>query len=484
MKKAAYFCIDDVSTPRDASDVLSYAKGAGFDNVLVMQGRDANLSKAAYREKLLAVFRGALRHKVNLYLYDDNFKFSGTGMGQVCSVKDVWQKAMVVKNTAELSEDDVVLCEKDNKAVVLSYGEEWDECPYKHYPDLTNPLCAQMVIDSVYVPLAKEFGKFKGYEFKGFVCSSPLYGAGDWVCYSEEAIKRFKNKPDLFDIANKGKEYGEYSRLLRLCLEENFILPLKKFCRDNDMELIVCGGEGSVSHEFCNKEKLVYLSYEKEGIYPRAEDVHTALMAYAQRRDAVIGIMPGMDKISRIGEFFKDNSQGEIVEVTSFASADKDCYILVNSSSEVKSLGFLLEGEWSVADWEKDEVYTFEQKKTYTFYPDSFLCLKRKSDALYEEKLPARIGGVVCGEWEEAKKLSFNYDGKTAEFKLPEDSLKGKCVEIISSGDYLKVKMGYNEHILVTKPCIIPLYDFLCGSRCVAEGDITQIRILEQKRDS
>ncbi|MBQ7958549.1 MAG: hypothetical protein IJ330_02410, partial [Oscillospiraceae bacterium] len=120
MKNLAYIYIDEDMTPRSAADKLKMAKDGGADNILVLHRKDAPFYTAQYKEKLLALFRAAYRNKVRLYLGDDSYFASGTGFGQVCSVRAVRGKTMAVKNKSEVTEGEEVIAEKGDECVNIS----------------------------------------------------------------------------------------------------------------------------------------------------------------------------------------------------------------------------------------------------------------------------------------------------------------------------------------------------------------------------
>lgn len=491
MDKLAYFKIQENMTPRDASDILALSKKSGFDHVILLHDDGADLTKAKYKEKLLSVFRAAFRHKVNLYLSDDSFINSGTGFGQVSSVKDTWQKMLAVVDEAENTETEV-LAKKDGKCVVAVYPKENEAYPYGHYPDLTDIQTANMVIEAVYVPIMREYNKFAGYELKGFFCRMPMFDSlgGEAVPYSKAAFakmeKKYKKAPDVFSVAEKGADYGKYMTALRESMEENFVMQLKKYCIEHKMELIVQGGEKSASYEFCKKSGIMYLTDTLlgEGFLMGVTSAAQALGAYSCRMGVCMAIAPGMDKIAQMGTFFEKHEAAQIVPVENFEKDDGNCYILTNVTEQVKELGFLSGGDWVIYDWEKDEIYEFGKKKTYKFYPYSFLCIKRKKNDMYPDSVPVRVGGVVIGDWEEEKTLRFTCEGNAVTFRLPDELLSGKCIELVGDLGYLKIKLGYNEYSFVTGGCVLPLYDFLCGVECnvlVYDGKISEIKILSSQ---
>lgn len=483
MKKLAYFIIDDSLTPRKAADSLEIAKKSGFEDVIVLHQEKARFYTAQYKEKLLMLFRAAYRNKVRLYLCDDSELCSGTGFGQVCSVRDVRQKIMRIKNKGDITQDEEILSEKGDECVVVAF------CDEETYPDLTNPECAKMVIDCVYAPLLREYGKFKGYEFAGFFCQRP-YAApccGDDVKYMKTVVERFegeyKRAPDLFSVAARKGDYEKYAALAARCVEEHFLSVLEDYCRENTLELIV-GSEYDEYFDFCREHSLVHVtnSGASDSYQMYVKGACDVLQSLKDGTACVVRVMPGMDKIARLQQFFEKNSDAVVADIADFKNADKDCYI-ITSGSFCGGVGLLLDGDWCIEDWERDAVYDFDKKGVYTIYNGGFLCIRRKRLDVYTEQLPARVGGVLTNELERVQSLDFEQDGGRFSFTLPEESLSGKYIEFSASCDCLHVKMGYNGYECISEPCIFPLYDFLCGTECTGEayqGKLCGIYILEK----
>ncbi|MBR5535496.1 MAG: hypothetical protein IKU60_02475 [Clostridia bacterium] len=473
MKKLAYFKTEEGMSPKEVSDILEMAKKSGYDDVIVYHHENADIRKSAYREVLLSVLRGAYRHKVGIYFADDRYDFSGTGFGELSSVKALWQKVVKVRDKGEESEGEEILFKEKGRYTVKVYPEAIGSLPYGHMPDLTNPKCASMIIEGIYKPLVNEFKKFVGYEFKGFLCNCPLYCREEYdlLPYSEEV------KPDLSDAV-------KYKRAVQEAMERNYVMPLKRFCDENKLEFILATGKGSVSHKV-GKSLSVFIDPSPlgEGSYePCVENVYEAVWkAYAHKKAPLVKVGYGMEKICAAGTFFEKCPGFAIVDLKEFKTGDKDGYLIVNNSDEKISLGLLPRGDWVIYDWEKEEVYDF-RRKTYTFYPYSFLCIKKKKNE-YPESLPVRVGGVTVGEYEKEADVKFTRDGNKVTFTLPEESLTGKCIEFKGSVGYLKVKMGYSEHSFAYDGRVLPLYDFLCGSECTMEeynGQIEEIIILKK----
>lgn len=491
MKKLAYFKIEEKSTPRDMADILQKAKAGGLDRVVVLN-TDGAEQGSRYREKLLGLFRAAYRHKVDIYLSDDSFGFSGTGFGQVSSVSDLWQKELVKIKASEKAEDEKALAQKDGDCVVARFVPPCSNYPYSHYPSLTNPVTAQLVIDSVYKPLLREFAKFLGYELKGFVSVKPKYSVDgeNSVVYSKEALdiyyEKYKKKADLFLLLEKGSEYDKYMTCVRIAMEENFILPIKELLSSKNLEYMVCGGENSASAAFCEKHKITFLSdsvKSRKGYFMPCDNPKKVMEAGLNGMGIVTAISPGVEKLSQMRSFFENaGSSWEIMKLEDFNGfKSTDRYILTNMENRKKAVCFLLDEDCRVFDWEREEYYQFEKGKAYTFYPYSFMCITKKS-GIYTDALPLRVGGVKCGEKEDVRSLEFEQRDNKYAFYLPDEPLFGKYLEIIGAGDCIKVKLGSMEHTFISKPYIIPLYDFLSDIGCVVEchgGEITEFKIVK-----
>lgn len=488
MKKLAYITIDDKMTPRKAADDLGTAKNSGVEDILVLHEENAPFYTTRYKEQLLSLFRGAYRNKVRLYIGDDSAFYSGTGFGQVCSVRDVRLKCMRRKNKSEVTRDEEIIAEKGEECVAVSFCEDTAE-KFGFYPDVTNPECARLVTDAVYAPLLREFAKFKGYEFAGFFCNRPFASAvlGKDTAYMPSVVDRFEKEynktPDFFELADRKGDFEAYDALCKKLVEENFLGPLLEYCNSNGVELIVgsaCGEYG----DFCRKHSLlpVTTGVAKGMCSLGVSEIAAVVAAREKGGGCVFKIMPGMEKLVKLQNFFESNSHGEVVALDEFVKSDKDCYI-IKGCCNTKSVGLLLEGDWCIADWENNVLYDFEKKAVYTIYPDGFLCIKRKTADMYTEPLPIRVGGVLTKELKTTSSVRFRQEGESFTFTLPEEALSGKYICFSTSGSYISVKMGYNRYDCISSPCVYPLYDFLCGSVCegVTDGGVlTDISIMEK----
>lgn len=471
MKDLAYFKIEEDMTPRDASDALELAKKAGFDEVIVYHHEKADITNATYREQLLSVFRGAYRHKVALYIADDRYDFSGTGFGQLSSVRELWQKVIEIKAKKDVKEGEEILREDKEGCVVATLPPENDKFPYGHMPDLTNPDSARLMIEGVYKPLINEFKKFAGYEFKGFFCNCPLWDCDEYegVPYSKKAVEKFAGR--LHCIAEgDADEYKKHSGI-----EENYLHPLREFTSQEGLRFIKAEKkpDGSVS-----------INVPGEGLYMASvSGSYEAVEALAKKYKGVIKIARGMGMLKNIGRIFEEYPDCDCVELRDFKGTDKNCCIILNDRKDAVSLGLLMSDDWAIYDWERDVIYDFEPKRTYTFSPESFLCLVKKEGAMYPEPLGVKAGGIITKELEVAETVPFKAENGTFTFTLPAEGLSGKYIELVKTGSYMAVKLGYNQHKTVTE-AVYPLYDFLCGQECLGEvdGELLEIRIMKETK--
>lgn len=478
MDNLAYFKIEEEFSPRDASDVLETAVKAGYNRVILLHQTEADIKRAWYKERLMSVFRAAYRHKAQIYIADDSFMYSGTAFGELSSVSDMWLKKLVKLKSEDVGEEEV-LGESNGESIVVRNVEEDEKYPYRHYVDLTNPYAAQMVIESVYEPLCREYEKFMGYEFKGFISINPCYIVSEDVPYSKAALEKM-GEVNLFALFDKGEEYEKYLLKIRECMEEGYLRELKLFCEMKNLEFIVCGGENSAGREFLDKYSLYPVTNTLgEGVLMGADSVKKVSEAAMEGVDCVLCVNSVMKKIHSIKEEIlsikPDCKKTDIYELD---LSGNEC-LVTNMTDTVRSVGFLIE-DWCIAD-DKGEVYETE-KTTYTFHPYSFLYLVKKESGMYPEKLPVKIGGVEIGEWEADTEIEFTRSDNIYGFYLPDMPLFEKHISFEGDFEFLRVRIGSMEECLVQAPFIMPLFDFLREARGGVEaigGTITKIEIMK-----
>ncbi len=475
MKQFAYFKITDDLTAKAVSDAFLTSKEEGFENIIVLHSHSGNLRSAKYKEKLLMVLRGAYRHKMSVYFADDCYAFSGTAFGAVSSVKDMWQKELCKLAPHQVDENTLVLEEGDS-VVSVKYGEENDLFPYKHYPDLTNENVAEMIIDEVYKPLIREFDKFKGYEFKGFISLKPMINSLKGIVYSQNAVKEYGKT--LLPLFEKGKEYEKYMAIVEKCIEKSFITKLKLFCRDNNLEYLICGGENSLGEESLRQSAYSITDTVGKGYLMWADTIKEVTKAGLNKMGAVMHIHPAMKKMETIRSFLEELPLNCPVSEVGDEKKFSDRLLLTNMTDKEKTVCLLIENA-CIYDFEKKELYPLE-KTQYTFYPGSFLYIIKKKPDMYIDALPACVGGVRIGEKAEDTEIDFVKKDNACGFYLPEDSLNGKCIEFEGDFEYLYVRLGSMENVLVQKPFAMPLYGFLQGARGGVEaygGEVKKIKI-------
>ncbi len=437
MKKLAFYRINENTNPKSAAEALAEIKKSGFDEVCVFHEEGALITSTKYKEKLLALFRGAYRYKLALYIADDSSFFSGTAFSQLSGVHALKRREIVSGEKAETDEvkDGLILRRINNS-----------------FPDLTDPYSADLVTDGVYAYLIREFDKFAGYEFKGFVMHRPFVGKEAF--YSADAVKKA-------DINDKEK----YIEALKECVEKNYIAPIRDFVTKNNMSLIVMGGEESVDE-----------GREFEIVNTACETVKCVM----DGKSPVIAFCAGMKEVAHIADMtekVKDIKTFDVDGISHF----EDSFLITNMSDEIKVRGILPKDGFALYDAQKDEYYDFE-KDTYTLYPYTFLHVVKKGER-YTVKPPVRVGGVLCGDFEEKKDVYFEKRDNKYAFYLPDEPLFGKGLEIVSDADCLKITLGGMEQTFVTKPFAVALFDFLRDAGCVIEvygGEIEKINIIKR----
>lgn len=455
MKKTAYLKITENMTPRDASDKLLLAKRKGYSTLFVFHGENADITNAKYKDRLLSVLRAAYRHGVSLYIADDSFPCSGTAFTQLCSVKNLQLKTMRVKSREALCENDEVIFEKDGRCVTASFCPA-SAFPYGAMPDLTNKSCASLIIDSVYKPLLNEYKKFVGYEFKGFLCDSPRVDFSEFFpVFSASAIEKY-GKSALFDLCD-GKNEAAYLKALEKAVDENFISPLKNYCAENNMQFAVGTPDGFVTFENSKAVKIT-----------RPCD---ALTVYKAGFSPIVKIGPHMEKIQNIGKIFEEYPNCEIVEYDSLSNFDNDCFVITNTTKASVSFSFLIQGDWCVYDWEKDELYNMEKHNAYTLFRYGFLCIVKKESNMYAEKLPFFVCGALTDTFTESNDLFLSRQNNNCTFSLPDENLTDSALKIVGDAQEIKLKIGSMEYEFSSDTPIVPLFDFQREANCVTESE-------------
>lgn len=472
MEKLAYLKIEDDFSPRYAADMLEEAKKQGFDEIILLHSGNASLRSNAYREKLLGVFRAAYRHKVRVYIADDRSEYSGTAFGELIKVKDMQLRYLAKIKTAEAA-GEKILAERGDECIVAKYFSDDEPCA-----DLTNPYAAGMVIDSVYAPLCREYEKFAGYEFKGFACLCPLLNPTDKVIYSEAVCSETENL-DYFKLMEKGGEYEKYISSAQRAMEEGYILPLKRFCQKKGLDFVLCGGKNSARSSFVKENSKYNLSYDFTGDYLMgAGSIKKAVLSGIAGAAPVVPVSLVMKRMEKRGDFIKSlPAHCPKVPLESIENAP-DAFLITNLTDRQKQLCLLLE-DYVITDPDNGELYPL-LKTEYIFYPYSYLFVQKKTDDMYIEALPARVGGVLAGEFDEEGEIAFEKRGDVYAFSMPDTDLSCKHIEFIGDFEFLKVRLGSMEHELVQQPFTAPLYGFLRearGGAAAIGGEIEKIVI-------
>lgn len=486
-----WYRIPESLSPREAESAVYAAKMSGADKIALFHEENVDPFSARYKEKLLALFRAALRHEVKIYLADDCFPYSGTAFGQLSSVTDLWARAVYEIDKKNLYEGEIPIWEEGEKCAVARVLPPRDEYPYSHYPDLLNPLAAEMVKESVYEKFIKEYKKFAGYEFAGFVISRPCFKppSDDAIPYSE-SIKKY----DIKEILKGGAEREKYFLHLADALEQNYILPLKELCEKYSMGLCIVPCEKGASRRFAEAESAVYIlkDDDKNGINKEKSDgAEGAPGAYllaegiADFSTALVEKRPLALRLERWGETEKilgnmrescekwreKESIGRVLEDgEKIELEDGRDYTLINHSDDYLSVEITAGNERVVSDPEKDALYKFENGE-YIFSPHAFLFVSQNAPDMFTEALPIRVGGVrTRPRPETARAIGFTEDeGGRISFRLPDFELSGKALEFTGEFDSVTIKIGSVKATLISPPYCVPLFDFYGGYSVSAE---------------
>ena len=466
-----YFTIPEFLSPHEADAAVHAAKLSGADSLFVFHERDTDPFCAAYHEKLLALFRAAMRHKIKIFLSDDSFPYSGTAFGALSSVPDLHSKALFMTERSSLSEEEVPLWEDGEKCVVVRTMPPSDKYPNLYYPCLSDPLAFELVRESVYVRFIREYKKFVGYEFKGFVSLRPSFSPpmDECVPYFDKALDAFcekygalPNLPALFS------DSGEKERYLSACaemLERNYLGPIKALC-----------GENSLAFHVLTEKDFTFVRSLKDLSHSMFKKTQPLLS---------FSVFDEMAKtISSIRNFVLDISDIlPRIALTSDVQAPQGGCVFVNDSDEERTFVITLpEGEYFAHDAEKNAVYEFKSG-SYTFSPHAFLCVSDEGSP-FPDPLPIRIGGVRTCEFSGAKSLSFRSDSDNISFALPDEDLLDKALVFEGDITSLRVKIGNVSHFLVSPPFLLPLFDFYRGFSVAAMpngGSIGKVTISSLK---
>lgn len=476
--------IPDNFSPRDADNAVRAALLSGADSLIIRHNKNAAPFSAAYREKLLCIFRSAYRHKIKIYLSDDSFPYSGTAFGQMGSVTDLRAKALFLVDVSDLSEGESPLAAQGASAVVAKALPDNEAYPFLHYPDLTLPESAQMVLDFVYRPFLKEYNKFAGYEFAGFVSFSPCFASPfeDILPYSEEALTLSGCDP--FAIFDDDAVKEKYLSFCQSVFEKNFLAPLKAFCVQNALSFnVIPKNKKSASKGFCERENAI--SAAQASVALSFSDIVEAFVNGSECMLSLYAWDEYSRRLSALRRFLSGISPSIIyTEENEEIALNKASELFVVNTAErvVKTRISIPKGEaFLLSDFESDSLYRLDSAFECEFSPFGFLYLIPASEKLYADPLPVSVSGVRL--WAKSGKpvpLAFSESGGTASFTLPDEPIFGKCLDFEGDFSSLKINLGSMRHFLITPPFCVSLFDFCRGASCTAEalgGNITGVYI-------
>lgn len=465
MRFLNYIRISEHLTPKGADEALLAAKKSGADGVLMLFEAGENPFSGKTREKLLSVFRAAVRHKIKVFLADDSFSYSGTAFGELSSVKELNCRCLFECGEEEITEGDTVLEKKSGRAVCARFLAENKGYPYGAYPDLLNPYATELIIENVYDKFVREYKKFAGYEFAGFICIAPSYTAPfEGLLPYSEGISEDKNEKE------------RYIAACRSLLEKNFAMPIKKFCRENALDIIFTPCETGLTEEFCKRESAVDLDMCLLG-----EDKKTIALSALLGKDCIFGFEKWDDEaeyLSRIRRFLHEARGIERIECDGeeiALSGERDV-LIINNSDERKEVSITGGAALAAADPERNEQYEFEDDVYCEFSPYSFLCLKKKAGG-FSEPLPVRVGGVRTKRRAE-NAVEIAHEG--GRFVLPDEPLNGKYIEIYGEFSRAEIRIGSSVIKLFSAPFTAELFDFQRGAsgKVETDGQIDKIEIV------
>ena len=445
-----YFTIPDILSPHEADAAVRAAKLSGAEEFIVLHEPGVDPFCAAYREKLLALFRAAMRHKIKILIADDNFTYSGTAFGALSSVPDLWSKALFMIKKSSLSEEEVPIWEDGEKCVVVRTVPPSDKYPNSHYPALSDPLAFDLAKESIYMRFIREYKKFVGFEFSGFVSFDPSFSPPMDEClpYFEGLFDAYYEKysvsPNLPALFSDEDEKARYLFVCDDLLKKNYLEPIGDLCEEN-----------ALSFRVLSKNDLSFVrSFNdiSDAILKKTQALFS-FSVFDETAKTFSNVRAFLDTLSEDLPRIKLNSEVTVPE--------GGCVLVNDSDEEVKAFITLPEGEYFAKDAEKSSVYDFKSG-SYTFSPHAFLCITNDGSS-FPDPLPIRIGGVRTCEFYDSHDLSFRAKGDEASFDLPDEDLSGSALVFEGDITSLKVKIGSVSHFFVSPPFCLPLFDFYRG---------------------
>ncbi len=472
-----YIQIPSALSPREADSLIAAAVKSGAKKIIILPEADAEPFSASSRQKLLSLFRSAYKRKALLYISDDFFPYSGTAFGNLSSVSSLWPREIKKICQNELKDGDVCLGELSDYLIVSRTAEPDENYPYKHYPNLTDPYAAELVIDFFYKRLISEYEKFVPYELRGFAAVKPSFmpPLGDILPYNEEAFSII-NKKELSELFSNGPVRDKYLSAIQECFEKNYLLPLKSFCENHKLDFIFSGWEKGASNSFCQKESAFFLPES----FP-SSDLSNLSREALKKRDAILSVSPASpfdEEFSSLRKFLGSIPENTVRLTLSEGTAvlpEGDNFLLVNASEDKSSYNIVPpSGSWLITDPEEKAFYPFDSGRAYEFSPGGFLFISR-GEALSIDELPVRVGAVRTSPQGEPL-FELNVSSPV----LPDAPLFGTQLEVEGSFECLKVQISSVNKTLLSAPFTVPLYEFCRGANVYLtpfNGDISRILV-------
>jgi hypothetical protein len=480
-----YITIPKELSPKDADNIIKASVNSGADCLFLLHESGCEAFSAAYREKLLSLFRSALRHKVKIYLADDSFTFSGTAFSLMASVPDLRARLLSHIPKSQLLPEEEPLFEKGDFCIVARLLPENESYPYNHYPDLTNAESAEMAKDFVYSVFLKEYKKFKGYELKGFVCLSPCFLSPleEYVPYCKDALENLKADPfSIFEDENVKKDYVS---LCREAFEKNYLLPIRDYCEKEGVEFSVTPyGEKGASEDFCERESAL-------SPFVFAHDFTSVISSFLSGKEAVLeaSSSPYFKSLALLRKYLSSVPKSVVTYIDGEEiSLEKDEMLLVNNTDEAVAIKMNIPKNKSyfVKSPENGSLFILDEDFEYVFYPFGFMHIISQSGETFEDYIPSRFDGVEIrkssDEFEESTLCDVEFEEKS--ITLPDEPLYGKQLCIKGDFSAVEVKIGAMEKVLLSPPFSLSLFEFCRGAQCgitIFGGKASNVSLLHKK---
>ncbi len=470
-----YIQIASALSPHEADSLIAASIKSGAEKIIILPEEGAEPFSASSRQKLLSLLRSAYKRKALLYISDDFFPYSGTAFGNLSSVPSLWPREIKKICKDDLKDGDEVIGELSGSLIVSRTAEPDESYPYKHYPNLTDPYAAELVIDFFYKRLISEYEKFVPYELHGFAAVKPSFMPpfGEILPYNKEAFSRI-DKKELSALFSNSPVRDKYLSAVRECFEKNYLLPLKSFCESKKLEFLFSGWEKGASNTFCQNESSVFLSES----FPSSGLSNLSLEAL-KKRDAILRVSPSSpcgEALASLRKFLHNLPENTVRLTLSEETAvlpEGDNFLLVNDFEEKASYNIVPpEGSWLISDPEEKALYPFDGGRAYEFSPGGFLFISR-GEAHSTDDLPVRVGAVRTSPQGEPL-FELNLSSPV----LPDSPLFGTQLEVEGSFECLKVQISSVNKTLLSAPFTVPLFEFCRGANVYLtpfNGDISRI---------